>query len=275
MQLIRPIFVTGACSGIGLALCQRLESAGSHVVSIDINDRSSELHSLDHWRCDLSDPTSVDTLIADLESCYDLTLAGSLINVAGVPGTIASASVIEVNTLAVRKLSRTFASWLPPGSSIVNVGSISGNGWQERIEAHKEFLALSDEDARAWWFDRESSIGIDSYSFSKEAVIVWTMRHAGELLGTGIRCNIVSPGPVETPLLPTFRKQIGDERLNWVISHAGRPAFSDEIAQAIEWLAIGESSWVNGHHLVVDGGYTSGLLSGWLDTTNAPPKRTD
>ena len=275
MQLIKPIFVTGACSGIGLALCQRLESAGGHVISIDINERSSELHSFDHWRCDLSDPTSVDTLIADLESSYDLTLAGSLINVAGVPGTIASASVIEVNTLAVRKLSRAFASWLPPGSSIVNVGSISGNGWQERIEAHKEFLALSDEDARSWWFDRESSIGIDSYSFSKEAVIVWTMRQAGELLGTGIRCNIVSPGPVETPLLPTFRKQIGDERLDWVISHAGRPAFSDEIAQAIEWLSTGESSWVNGHHLVVDGGYTSGLLSGWLDTTNAPATRTE
>jgi NAD(P)-dependent dehydrogenase (short-subunit alcohol dehydrogenase family) len=274
MQSIRPIFVTGACSGIGLALCKRLESAGQHVVSIDINDRSSELNSLDHWRCDLSDPNGVDTLIADLVSSYDLTLAGSLINVAGVPGTIASDSVIEVNTLAVRKLSRAFASWLSPGSSIVNVGSISGNGWQQRIETHKEFLALSDKDARSWWLDRENSIGIDSYSFSKEAVIVWTMRQAGELLGRGIRCNIVSPGPVETPLLPTFRKQIGDERLDWVISHAGRPAFSDEIAQAIEWLSTGESSWVNGHHLVVDGGYTSGLLSGWLDTTNAPPTRT-
>ncbi len=118
-------------------------------------------------------------------------------------------------------------------------------------------------------------LAVDPYTFSKEAVIVWSMLQAGELLGTGIRCNVVSPGPVDTPLLPTFREQIGDERIDWLLAHSGRAASPDEIAEAIEWLAVGESRWVNGHHLVVDGGYTAGLLSGWVDVANAPaPKVT-
>jgi len=180
---------------------------------------------------------------------------------------------LEVNLLAVRSLSRALSVRFSPGASIVNIGSISGIGWQQRLDLHRFLLELGDDQVREWWSDRSESVGVDPYTFSKEAVIVWSMLHAGELLGSGIRCNVVSPGPVDTPLLPTFREQIGDDRVDWVLSHSGRAATPDEIAEAIEWLAVGESSWVNGHHLVVDGGYTSGLLSGWVDVANAPASK--
>jgi len=271
----RPVIVTGASSGIGHALCCRLTAIGRPIISIDIGENPDEVDVERHYPCDLGSESDVAELFADLAKDFDISSVASLINVAGVPGTQPASKVFEVNVLAVRRLSRFVASYLTAGSSIVNVGSISGNGWQQRIDTYRSLLRLDDEEARNWWRDRKTSVEIDPYSFSKEAVIVWSMLNAGELQGTGIRCNVVSPGPVETPLLPTFREQIGNERIDWVLSHSGRAAKPDEIAQAIEWLAVGESRWVNGHHLVVDGGYTSGLLSGWIDLEGAPtPKIT-
>ncbi len=274
-NVLGPTIVTGASSGIGDAVCNRLATSGRPIISVDRDQQGPTVAVQRHYVCDLNVEADVLQLFADLANDLDLSSVSSLINVAGVPGTEAASKVLEVNLLAVRRLSRFAASHFSSGSTIVNVGSVSGNGWQQRLDTYRSLLTLEDPEARAWWSAWSKLAPIDPYSFSKEAVIVWSLLHAGELQGTGIRCNVVSPGPVDTPLLPTFREQIGDDRIDWVVSHSGRAAKPDEIAQAIEWLAVGESSWVNGHHLVVDGGYTSGLLSGWIDLETAPnPKVT-
>ena len=269
-RVLGPVIVTGASSGIGDAVCNRLAASGRPIISVDRDHHGPTVGGESHYVCDLNNELEVLQLFADLARDVDLSSVSSLINVAGVPGTEPASKVLEVNLLVIRRLSRFVASSFSPGSTIVNVGSISGNGWQQRLDTYKALLALEDPEVRTWWGHWNKSVSIDPYSFSKEAVIVWSLLHAGELQGTGIRCNVVSPGPVDTPLLPTFREQIGDDRINWVVSHSGRAAEPYEIAQAIEWLAVGESSWVNGHHLVVDGGYTSGLLSGWIDVQTAP-----
>ena len=261
----RPVLVTGACSGVGRAVVDRLAAAGHPLITVDLAPAPEGVEVLAHVQCDLADPDSIDEIVSATPNDVSAVL-----NIAGVPGTFPASTVLEVNLLAPRRLTRALVPGLSPGASIVNVGSISGNGWVTRLETHGQLLALDDEPAREWWNDRSTSVGTDPYSFSKEALIVHSMNLAGELLGTGIRCNVVSPGPVQTPLLPTFREQIGDERLDWVLSHAGRPAMPDEIAQPICWLAVGESDWVNGHHLVVDGGYTGALLSQWIDASAAP-----
>jgi len=271
----RVAIVTGSSSGIGHAVCARLSRKEIAVIGVDQNEAPEGVDVIAHFGCDLSDADAVKNLMQDLDAQFDPTTFVSLINVAGVPGTRPASTVLEVNLLAVRSLCRALSSRFSPGASIVNIGSISGNAWQQRLDVHQFLLRLDDDQAREWWRDRSKSVGVDPYTFSKEAVIVWSMLQAGELLGTGIRCNVVSPGPVDTPLLPTFREQIGDDRIDWVLTHSGRAATPDEIAEAIEWLAVGESRWVNGHHLVVDGGYTAGLLSGWVDVANAPaPKVT-
>ena len=271
----RLTIVTGSSSGIGHAVCSRLVRAGARVISVDRDDAPGDVDVATHFVCDLSDAAAIQKLVQDLDRQFDAANFASLVNVAGVSGTQTASTVLEVNLLAVRTLSRAVAVRFSAGTSIVNVGSISGNAWQQRLDIHRSLWELGDDQIRDWWRDRSRSVGVDPYSFSKEAVIVWSMLHAGELLGTGIRCHVVRPGPVETPLLPAFREQIGDERIDWVLSHSGRAATPDEIAETIEWLAIGQSRWVNGHHLVVDGGYTSGVLSGWVDLENAPtPKVT-
>lgn len=269
-----PILLTGACSGIGESLVRRLQRDGREVISVDLSPEAPA-DVLGHISLDLGDPdsgTQVADAVDDILGADQRHLA-AVVNVAGVAGTLPPATVLEVNLLAMRRLNRALLRFLDTGSSVVNVASISGSGWANRLDIHRQLLALDDEAARAFWHDRAPSIDTDSYSFSKEAVIVYSMQLAGELIGSGIRCNVVSPGPVDTPLLPTFKQDIGEDRIDWVMSHVGRAAQPDEIAQAIGWLAIGESNWVNGHHLVVDGGYTSGLLSGWIDTDDAPLSR--
>ena len=269
----KTLLISGASSGIGHAVCKRLASSETQVFTVDIECAPPDVEVANHYQADLSVPAEVEKLTRTIRNDIDISSISSLINVAGIPGTKPAEQVFQVNLLTVRFLSRQLAAHMRPGGTIVNVGSISGNNWGQRIDTYKELLALDDAGARVWWQNEMKAVEVDPYTFSKEAVIVWTMLQAGELRGTGLRCNVVSPGPVETPLLPTFRDQIGDERIDWVLHHSGRAAQPDEIAQAIEWLAVGESSWVNGHHLVVDGGYTSGLLSGWVDTENAPEPR--
>ena len=103
------------------------------------------------------------------------------------------------------------------------------------------------------------------YSAAKAAVINLTRSVALELGESGVRVNCICPGGIATPLLA---KALGgtDEAVEMVrvalanfqaIKRGGVP---DDIANAALWLASDESSFVNGHALVVDGGLTAGTM---------------
>ena len=51
----------------------------------------------------------------------------------------------------------------------------------------------------------------EGYTFSKEAIIVYTMKRALEVVGDGVRVNCISPGPTATPMMPEFEKAAGAE----------------------------------------------------------------
>ena len=120
------------------------------------------------------------------------------------------------------------------------------------------------------------------YSTAKAAVIHLTRSVAMELGESGVRVNCICPGGIATPI---FGKALGlspDQadatvplmkgvlEASQPIKRAGLP---EDIARAALWLASDESSFVNGHALVVDGGLTGGRP--WSETQRSRARLRD
>jgi NAD(P)-dependent dehydrogenase (short-subunit alcohol dehydrogenase family) len=96
------------------------------------------------------------------------------------------------------------------------------------------------------------------YGASKAAVVNLAKTLSADLLQRGVRVNVVSPGPIETPILD--RMGFPEERLRqtkeWITSQVPLKRFGtpDEIASAVLFLTSPESSYIVGTELVVDGG---------------------
>jgi NAD(P)-dependent dehydrogenase (short-subunit alcohol dehydrogenase family) len=100
--------------------------------------------------------------------------------------------------------------------------------------------------------------GIEIYAASKHAVIGLTKSAALEFGKQGIRVNAVLPAAIETDMLQRF---VGDKpetrdylNAKHPIGRVGKP---EEIADAAIWLSSSKSSFVTGHSLLVDGGFTA------------------
>ena len=263
----KVIVLTGASSGIGAATAEKLAAEGHQLITLDIKEPPPG--SAQHIICDMNDPGAIEAAAAKIEGNID-----GLLNVAGVPGTLPADVVIGVNILGLRCLSDLLLPRIRQGGAIVNIASIAGFTWQRRKNEINEFLDTADfSTGLAWWNDHKDELKIDSYTFSKECVVVLTMRQAGQALARGSRANSVSPGPVETPILPDFRRQVGEEQLDWVISKTGRAAQPEDIAEVVCFLATGTSGWVNGRDIIVDGGYSAGITARWIDTGDAPARQ--
>jgi meso-butanediol dehydrogenase / (S,S)-butanediol dehydrogenase / diacetyl reductase len=103
--------------------------------------------------------------------------------------------------------------------------------------------------------------GGSAYNASKGAVLLLTRNMAIDYARKGIRVNAVCPGFVDTPLFSSIWENPGMAALRERIRDAhqlGRFGRPEEIANAVLFLASDEASFVTGHGLVVDGGYTAG-----------------
>lgn len=96
-----------------------------------------------------------------------------------------------------------------------------------------------------------------AYAASKGAVRIFSKATAIQYAGENIRCNSVHPGPIETPMLRSARGS-GTE-LDSTVQRIplGRIGTPEEIAYGVLYLASGESSFVTGSELVIDGGRTA------------------
>lgn len=241
--------VTGAASGIGFATASRFAVEGAKVVLADINEGLQETdllkeHGADtHFvRMDVSSATQVDMLIKQtLETFGRLDI---LINNAGIelaktiPDTTEAEwdRLMNVNLKGVYLCSKAAISVMRRQKMgiIVNVASELGLVGGSEIAA---------------------------YSASKGGVVQLTKSMAIDHAVDGIRVNCVAPGPISTPLLESIIENSSkpeEERRSiiekTILKRLGRP---EEIASVILFMASGESSYMTGSVVVVDGGWTT------------------
>ncbi|MYL99752.1 SDR family oxidoreductase [Novosphingobium sp. FGD1] len=240
---IGRILVTGAASGIGAQLCRRLREQGNEVIALDLKPLAGGI------ACDLSDPASIRRAVKDIGGEL-----GGIAHVAGLPGTFSPMKVAAVNTVALRQLTSQLVDRMNPGGSIVVVSSITAHRCPWTVAEIRAVLAQDDNAILA----RLGALsGPDAYAASKCLANNWAASLSEELLSRGVRVNVVSPGPVETPILRDFEQSMGAARLRAAADIVGRHGRPDEIAALIAFLLSSDAAWVNGVNIACDGGFSN------------------
>jgi NAD(P)-dependent dehydrogenase (short-subunit alcohol dehydrogenase family) len=257
----KHVVVTGGATGVGAALLDLLAELGApEVTVIDIKAPSGPYARF--VETDLSDEAAVDEAITAIDGQVDV-----LFNNAGVAATQPPRVVLAVNHLALRRLSEGLLDHLAGRGAIVNTASIAGVRWSEHLDQINELLDIGDWRPSLEWIDAHlDSVGGDSYSFSKEVVRVWGMRHSRTTIARGVRTNSVCPAPIDTPLLDDFKATMGAQVIEWTAQQAtGMLMTPREVAMPLAFLGSEAASYVNGHDLIADGGFNAAMTTGQVD----------
>jgi len=100
--------------------------------------------------------------------------------------------------------------------------------------------------------------GIGIYSASKHAVIGLTKAAALEYSAQGIRVNAVNPAVIDTEMVDRLADGMNMKKDDLTTFHPiGRLGRVEEVAEAVLWLCSEKASFVTGHSLMVDGGFTA------------------
>jgi 2-keto-3-deoxy-L-fuconate dehydrogenase len=232
------VIVTGAGSGIGLAVTQKLQLKGARVFGFDVN--RGALDGLTTWiECDVGNSQSVAKAVGQVRAEVDVI--DILANNAGVGavGSILDASdeewvrIFNINVTGVARVSAAIYSLLQKSKSpaIVNTCSIA------------------------------ATVGLPKravYGASKGAVLSLTLAMAADFVKEGIRVNCVNPGTADTPwvarLLAAASDPVSERKALEARQPMGRLVSADEVANAIIYLASPEQKSTTGTILSVDGG---------------------
>ena len=245
--------VTGVASGIGAETSRVLRAKGAKVIGVD---RTETDNADQFYKADLSDPTSIDGLIAALPEGLD-----GLANIAGLPPTAPAEKVLKVNILGLRRLTLGLIDKLADGASIANLASLAGFGWTEALDQVKATLALDLGDDIAGFSEKNDlDNGGRSYFLAKEALLVWTMQNRWSWRDRGINMNAISPGAVDTPILQDFLETLG-ARAEEDMRVLDRPATPHDIAPVVAFALSDEAKWFRGANLTVDGGMYPHVMS--------------
>jgi NAD(P)-dependent dehydrogenase (short-subunit alcohol dehydrogenase family) len=244
----KVVLITGGLTGIGRATALAFAQEGAQVVVSGRHDEEgkklvAEMRQsgteAEFIRADVRHEEDVRKLIdKTVERFGRLDVAVNNAGTEGVPGPVTDqtaesyAATFDTNVLGtLLSMKHELRIMLPQGSgSIVNVSSTYGH-----IGAARASI----------------------YAASKHAVEGLTKSTALEVAGTGVRVNVIAPGPIETPLLNRFAKTA--ERKAGLVStvplkRIGKP---EEIAQTIVFVSSDKASFITGASYLVDGGKTA------------------
>lgn len=241
--MTRSVVITGVAGGLGRGLAEAFSSAGWFVIGIDRRLDSSLDHVDRFEHVDLSSSASVADVVSRLQDIEGLSAlvnnAALQVNAALVNTTDAEwDEVMQTNVRACFQLIRGFADQLARNQgSVVNIGSVHS-------------IATSDN--------------IAAYAVSKAALSGLTRSAALELGPSGVRCNAVLPGAVDTEMLreglsrrPHQDGPMGNFEELRARTPLGLIATPAQIAPTVIHLAdTAASPYTTGQLLVVDGGAT-------------------
>ncbi|ORV41211.1 short-chain dehydrogenase [Mycolicibacter engbaekii] len=251
----RRVVVVGAGSGIGAATAAHFHRRGDYVLAVDV--RPQDTPASQHACCDLRDAAAITEFTGSIGADWDV-----LAHVAGVPGTAPAADVLTINYLGMRLMAEAMLPRLRRGGAVVAVASTAALGWEQRVETLNGLLEATDADAVLRWQTGQDP-AFPVYTTSKQAMILYTKRRAATARAEfDVRMNTVSPGPVETPILPDFEQSMGKEMLDTVRASVGRHAGVDDIVPVIDFLASPASGWITGQDVLVDGGFITSITAG-------------
>ena len=251
----KTVIVTGAASGIGAATADLLKARGASVIAFDLHEPSQSYD--DFIPVDLSDKTAILSAAASFTGNAD-----ALCNIAGVPPTVPPVPLLKVNVLGLIAFTHALAPKLNDSASIVNIASLAGMAWRQRVDEVKALLELNDFEKLEPFINKHGITTENCYEFSKEAIIIWTMQN-WKSLGRGIRMNAVSPSATQTPILEDFMTTVAVRVKARTEGMTDRPppGKPEDIAPIIAFLCSDDSRWLNGINLPVDGGLFAAMNS--------------
>ena len=243
----RVAVVTGAAQGIGRQVSEVLAERGFRLALVDLRSPYETMAAVQsrggEALSEIGDITDESVVERFVRRVYDeWGRADVLVNNAGIAFIAPAEStagndyrrVLEVNLVAPFLLAKAFGTKMLEvrRGCIVNVASIAG------------LVGVADRAA---------------YNASKHGLVGLTRTLAAEWGGRGVRVNAVCPGWVKTEMDSAAQSKgiYGDSDIESRVP-MGRFATPDDVARAIAFLADErESAFINGHTLVVDGGWTA------------------
>ncbi len=154
---------------------------------------------------------------------------------------------------------------IPSGGAVAIISSNAGLQFMDHMAPINELLATDGFDGAVAWCEEHLDLVADGYTFSKEAIIVYTMQRALEVVGEGVRVNCISPGPTATPMMPEFEKAAGPELIRAFWGPMNRQAQPEEMGWPLAFLNSDAASFITGLNLIVDAGFVAGVTTGAID----------
>jgi NAD(P)-dependent dehydrogenase (short-subunit alcohol dehydrogenase family) len=253
------VVITGAASGMGAALAERLRSQGTQVLGVD--REAADV------RADLGSRTGRLRCVEQLHDLAGGPLDG-LVTCAGVSGHagLPGSAVVSVNYFGTVEVMSGLRPLLAAGSpaAAVAVSSIGAAVHPELDLALVDACLAGDEEKARVLADAAGPP--NAYVAAKLALIRWARLNAPSpgWIGSGVTLNTVAPGLVDTPMVANARRSAdGRAVVDAFGVPAGRAGRPTEVAALVDFLLGDEARYLVGAVLVIDGGTEAASRPDW------------